>query len=66
MMDLMMNVSVSLLYTLQDAQLYVVTSSPNYVLKVALRHGMREQLSVVRQSECVNVGLIIGLIRGRG
>lgn len=61
-----MNVSVSLLYTLQDAQLYVVTSSPNYVLKVALRHGMCEQLRVVRQSECVNVCLIIGLIRSRG
>lgn len=61
-----MNISVSLLYTLQDAQLYVVTSSPNYVLKVALTHGMREQLRVVRQRECVNVGLIIGLIRSRG
>lgn len=53
-----MNVSVSLLYNLQDAQLYVVTSSTNYVLKVALRHGMREQ--------CANVGLIMGLIRSRG
>lgn len=61
-----MNVSVSLPYTRQDAQLYVVTSSPNYVLRVALRHGMREQLRVVRQGECVNGGLIIGLIRSRG
>lgn len=32
----------------------------NYVLKVALRHGMCEELSVKQPSECVKVGQLLG------
>lgn len=32
----------------------------NYVLKVALRHGMCEQLSVKQPCECVKVGQLLG------
>lgn len=34
----------------------------NYVLKVALRHGMREQLSVVQPCERIKVGQLLVIL----